>query len=64
MIIFWLRTQEEISLMELDDDEGGWARDPGRNKNFLRGGGVQGGQEALLWYISSLCIQTILFCIH
>ena len=50
--------------MELDDDEGGWARDPGRNKNFLRGGGVQGGQEALLWYISSLCIQTILFYIH
>ena len=49
--------------MELDDDEGGWARDPGRNKIFLRGG-MQEGAKALLWYISSLCIQTILFCIH
>ena len=31
--------------MELDDDEGGWARDPGRNKNFLRGGCKRGGKR-------------------
>ena len=40
--------------MELDDDEGGWARDPGRNKIFLRGGMQEGAKGTPMVYFISL----------